>query len=461
MVQGCSSGAGKSVLVTALCRLYARRGVRVAPFKAQNMSNHARPVKEGEIGSAQYFQALAAGLSPEARMNPVLIKPEGDQRAQLVVLGRPAPGLAELSWRQRRARLWPVVRTALAGLLAEYELVVIEGAGSPAEINLQEGEIVNMRVAREARASVLLVADIDRGGAFAHLYGTWAFLDPEDRALLVGFVLNKFRGNASLLAPAPERLRALTGVPTLGVLPWLEHGLPEEDAVFDRVPSGAGFSVAVVVYPTASNLDEFEPLRRLPGVRLIWADRAEALEDAELVVLPGSKHVTHDLSWLRTMGLDRTLSARVRSGRPVLAICGGLQLLGERLDGSFGVEADGEGLGLMPYRTVYGQEKRTGAVRVRFGELEGFWAPLSGLEIAGYEIRQGRTLPTAPIAEVLPEGLGYQQGVLLVVYTHGLFENPAVRRALFGQEGRSLEPVFDRLADWAEQHLNLSALEVW
>lgn len=461
MIQGCSSGAGKSILVTALCRLYARKGMRVAPFKAQNMSNHARPVKGGEIGSAQYFQALAAGLSPEARMNPVLIKPEGDQRAQLVVLGRPAPELGGLSWHQRRARLWPVARAALAGLLAEYELVVIEGAGSPAEINLQEGEIVNMRVAHEAQASVLLVADIDRGGAFAHLYGTWALLDPEDRALLVGFVLNKFRGDASLLAPAPERLRTLTGVPTLGVLPWLEHGLPEEDAVFDRAPSGAGFSVVVVVYPTASNLDEFEPLRHLPGVRLIWANHAEALEDADLVVLPGSKHVTRDLSWLRAMGLDRALSTRLARRRPVLAICGGLQLLGERLDSSFGVEAGGEGLGLMPYRTVYGQEKRTGAVRVRFGELEGFWAPLSGLEIGGYEIRQGRTLPTAPITEVLPEGLGYQQGVLLAVYTHGLFENPAVRRALFGQEGRSLGPVFDRLADWAEQHLDLSALGMW
>src|SRR6266536_3259293 len=233
MVQGASSSAGKSLLTTALARAFHRRGVDVAPFKAQNMSNNARVVAGGEIGVAQYLQALAAGLEPDVRMNPVLVKPEGDSQSQVVVNGQVDGVLSGKPWRGRGAALWPPIEAALHSLLDEFELVVIEGAGSPAEINLRTTDLANMRVALAARAPVVLVADIDRGGAFAHLYGTWSLLGGTERALVRGFVLNKFRGDTALLPPAPRRLAALTGVETLGVIPWLEHGPPDEEGAAD------------------------------------------------------------------------------------------------------------------------------------------------------------------------------------------------------------------------------------
>src|SRR6478672_5062894 len=241
MVLGTTSGAGKSWLTTALCRWYARQGLKVAPFKAQNMSNNARVVAGGEIGSAQYFQALAARAQPEVRMNPLLLKPEADTRSQVVLMGQFNAELTALPWRGRSEKVWPQIAAALDALRAENDVVVIEGAGSPAEINLHASDIVNMRVARHAQARCLLVTDIDRGGAFAHLYGTWALLDEADRRLIQGFVLNKFRGDAALLAPGPQMLQDLTGVPTVATLPmWWRHGLPEEDGVFDDRSGSVG-----------------------------------------------------------------------------------------------------------------------------------------------------------------------------------------------------------------------------
>src|SRR5436309_15236303 len=259
------------------------------------MSNNARVVAGGEIGVAQYLQALAARVEPEVRMNPVLIKPEGDNRSQVVILGKPDLALSRQPWRARRGALWPVIESALSELFAEHEFVLREGAGSPAEINLRDTDLANMRSAKSADAPVVLVADIDRGGAFAHLHGTWSLVRDEERRAIRAFVLNKFRGDASLLAPAPADLERLTGVPVIGVLPWLEHGLPDEDGAAAR--GGSGPTVAVVRYPTASNLDE---LRRLEQVaRVDWATDPRDVADAELVVLPGSKHVAADLAWLR------------------------------------------------------------------------------------------------------------------------------------------------------------------
>jgi adenosylcobyric acid synthase len=445
MVQGCSSSAGKSLIATALCRAFRRRGLDVAPFKAQNMSNNARVVSGGEIGVAQYLQALAAGVEPDVRMNPVLVKPEGDTRSQVVVLGQPDLELSRRPWRERRGALWPVAAEALRSLAADHDLLVLEGAGSPAEINLRDTDLANMRTAKLADARVLLVADIDRGGAFAHLYGTWALLPEDERALLCGFVLNKFRGDPSLLPPGPERLEELTGVPTLGVVPWLDHGLPDEDGAA-APPRRPGPRVAIVRYPTASNLDEFKPLEQVADVR--WAAVPADLDGAELVILPGSKHVAADLRWLRRTGLaDRIAAHRGH----VLGICGGLQMLGGAIRDDAGVDGDAHGLGLLPVETVFAAEKATRRTTIRFDDLPEPWVALTGVEATGYEIRHGRSTGR--------EAAVYVEGAVCGVYVHGLFEQPAFVQALVGSRPRrTLDDAFDDLADAVEAHLDLGAL---
>jgi adenosylcobyric acid synthase len=457
MVQGASSSAGKSLVVTALARWFARRGVRVAPFKAQNMSNNARVADGGEIGAAQWLQARAAGIEPDVRMNPVLVKPEADTRSQVVVRGRPDLALSALAWQQRAAPLWPVVQASLESLLAEYELVLLEGAGSPAEINLRSIDLANMRSARAADAAVLLVADIDRGGAFAHLYGTWRLLDRRERRLVRGFLLNKFRGDAALLHPAPELLRRRTGVATLGVLPWLEHGLPDEDGAAVPARTGRRPRVAIVRYPTASNLDEYRTLEQAADVE--WAGAPDQLEGADLVLLPGSKHVAGDAAWLRARGFDGAVRRRAASGGRVLGVCGGLQLLGEQFDDPDGVDGAGEGLGLLPLHTTFAAEKLARRTTASFRELPDPWRALSGLEVAGYEIRHGSTEPREPLAEALPGGLGYVQGPVLAVYVHGLCEQPAIVRALVGEApARTLDDAFDQLADALDEHVDMDAV---
>jgi adenosylcobyric acid synthase len=463
MVLGTTSGAGKSWLATALCRWYARQGLKVAPFKAQNMSNNARVVPGlnglmGEIGSAQYFQALAARRVPDVRMNPVLLKPEADTQSQVVVLGEVDPQLARVPWRERSALLKPRARAALHELLRENDVVVIEGAGSPAEINLAPSDYVNLGTARDAKAACLLVTDIDRGGAFAHLYGTHQLMPEDVRAQVRGFVLNRFRGDAGLLSPGPEQLEHLTGVPTVATLPmWRGHGLPEEDGVFDDSATGGGLRIAVVAYPRISNLDEFQPLRQLPGVRLSWAREPKDLQGADWVILPGSKSTAADLAWLRAQRMD----AAINSHRgPVLGICGGLQMLGEALIDTHGVDGNAPGLGLLPLVTVFEPEKLLSRTALRFdNRLDAPWAALGGVQTEGYEIRHGRTQPhpglPAPQVALRNAGgdaVGWQAGRVLGVYAHGLFEQPAVLQALFGQSGRPLDAVFEGMADFIDLH---------
>lgn len=471
MVLGTSSGAGKSWLATALCRHYARQGLKVAPFKAQNMSNNARVVQGGEIGSAQYFQALAARAEPEVRMNPVLLKPEADTHSQYVLMGRVDAELTALPWRERGERAWPTVRRALHELIAENEVVVIEGAGSPAEINLMPNDIVNLRVAREARARCLLVTDVDRGGAFAHLYGTWSLLAEADRALIRGFVLNKFRGDAALLQPGPQQLQDLTGVPMLGVIPmqW-RHGLPEEDGVFDDRSHAAGpvhTTIAVVAWPRISNLDEFQPLKNLPGVRLKWVRSPADGAGADVVVLPGSKATAADLDWLREQGLDRWVAEHAARGGRVLGVCGGLQVLGEALIDTEGIDGNAPGLGLLPLVTTFARDKTVRRTEAAFTTVRGPWAALSGVAVSGYEIHHGQTAPhPAMVAagtvahEVIP-GLAWQNadGNVLGLYLHGLLEDDRVLRALFGAAAPTLETVFDRLADTLREHFIPGALD--
>ena len=494
MVLGTTSGAGKSWLTTALCRWYARQGLKVAPFKAQNMSNNARVVAEGEIGSAQYFQALAANVQPDVRMNPLLLKPERDTHSQVVLMGQVSAELSAMPWRGRSASVWPQIAQALDGLRAQNDVVVIEGAGSPAEINLHSSDIVNMRVALHCNAQCLLVTDIDRGGAFAHLYGTWALLPEAERALIKGFVLNKFRGDASLLAPAPQMLQDLTGIPTVATLPmWWQHGLPEEDGIFDMAPTlGTGVSslppegaltawggpapftpkvVAIVAYPRISNLDEFQPLKNVPGVSVKWARNAADLIAADWIILPGSKYTSGDLAWLRERGLDAAIAAHAARGGAVLGLCGGLQMLGEALIDPHGLESieqgNAPGLGLLPLVTVFEEAKTVQHTTVRFGELHGAWSALAGVTASGYEIHHGQTVQHAGMADaraVLPDGLGWQNaaGNVLGCYLHGLFEDPAVLQALFGQHAGgavpTLDTVFDGLADFVDTHFSPGVL---
>ena len=477
MVLGTTSGAGKSFLTTALCRWYARQGLRVAPYKAQNMSNNARVVpglggRQGEIGAAQYFQALAARARPEVRMNPVLLKPEKDTASQVVVLGEVDEALSRAPWRERSEALWLRARGALHALLDENDVVVIEGAGSPAEINLHSSDYVNMRTAREAGAACLLVTDIDRGGAFAHLYGTHQLLPAEERALIRGFVLNRFRGDASLLSPGPEMLAQLTGVPTLATLPmWRGHGLPEEDGVFDdRATGGTGggraLRIAVVAYPRLSNLDEFQPLRNLAEVRLNWARSPAELDGVDWIVLPGSKAVAADLAWLRAQRLDVAIAAHAAAGRPVLGICGGLQMLGEALVDPHGLDGNAPGLGLLPLVTLFERDKLLRESRCRFApELAAPWSALGGQPARGYEIHHGRTAQHPALPEARPvlfddlgEPVGWQHGPVLGHYLHGLFEDERVLTALFDRPVRPLDQVFDELADYVDRHFEAGAL---
>lgn len=459
MVQGTSSWAGKSLLTTALARYFRRRGIKVAPFKAQNMSNNARVVDDGEIGTAQYLQALAAGVEPEVRMNPVLIKPEGDNQSQVILMGRPDLALSRMPWRTRAPHLWPAIEQSLSSLLRDFDLVLMEGAGSPAEINLIDSDHANMRVATYAGAAVLLVADIDRGGAFAHLYGTWHLLPESQRELIGGFVLNKFRGDSSLLPPAPARLEGMTGVPTVGVVPWLDHGLPDEDgAASSTTQASTTRLVAIVRYPTASNLDEFKALEQVAQV--VWAREPNHLAEADLVILPGSKHVSSDLRWLKDAGFLDVLHRYSRDGGRLLAICGGLQMVGERIEDPAGVDGTDSGLGLLPLVSVFQKEKTALKTQAKFKELPEPWRALSGLELWGYEIRHGRTFPTAEIHEAISGGLGFVQGSLLGIYLHGLFEDANLVRALMGKPlARTLDETLDHLADAVVSHLDLERIE--
>ncbi len=504
MVLGTTSGAGKSWLTTALCRYYQRQGLKVAPFKAQNMSNNARVVAsengQGEIGSAQYFQALAARAVPDVRINPLLLKPEHDTHSQVVLMGQVSEALSNMDWRERSDHVWPVIVQALDDLRAEYDLVVIEGAGSPAEINLSSSDIVNMRVALHCNAACLLVTDIDRGGAFAHLYGTWALLPENQRTLIKGFVLNKFRGDASLLAPAPQMLQDLTGIPTVATLPmWWQHGLPEEDGVFDMTPTlGTGVcalppegavsrgggpapltQVCIVAYPRISNLDEFQPLKNVPGVRLQWVrspSEINALKQTDWIILPGSKNTSGDLEWLRSQGLDAAVVHHAQAGGAVLGICGGLQMLGEALMDPHGVDGNARGLGLLPLVTVFEADKTVRHTNARFAAqmVAGAnpWSALAGVEVEGYEIHHGQTQQHAAMQaagdvarEVMADGLGWQNpdGNVLGLYLHGLFEDPAALQALFGarlgEAVPTLDSVFDGLADFIEKNFEPGALQ--
>ena len=421
MIMGCTSDAGKSFLVTALCRHFANRSLRVAPFKAQNMSNNAAVTSDGaEIGRAQYLQALAARITPHARMNPVLLKPHADTSSQVIVMGRVDTTISVLPWMERKRHLWPIVCEALHSLLQDYEQVVIEGAGSPAEVNLRAGDIVNMSVALECQADVYLVADIDRGGAFAHLLGTWHCLEPDERARIKGFVLNKFRGDPALLGNARAWLQEKTGIPTVALVPLIHHTLPEEDTFQHRARSEPRqINIALLTYPYASNLDEFDPLIREQDVNVIPIRDYARLDVYHAILLPGSKNTGASLMHLRQTGLAAEIHRAAQRGIPIHGICGGLQLLGREILDPLRLEAgDCVGLGLLDLTTTLVPQKTT-------RQCKTLW---NGVIVRGYEIHHGQTQVGAGIYEHLADGLGWQLGNVCGVYVHGLFDNAVYRQ---------------------------------
>lgn len=429
MIQGCTSDAGKSFLVAALCRHFSNRGLRVAPFKAQNMSNNAAVTREGlEMGRAQYFQALAARAEPEVRMNPVLLKPSSDTASQVIVMGKPDPKISAVPWMERRARLWPVVTGALHGLISSFDRVIIEGAGSPAEINLRAGDVVNMAVALECRADVYIVVDIDHGGAFAHLLGTWHCLQPDERARVRGFILNKFRGDQKLLGNAMDWLRTQTGIPTVAVIPMIPNTLPEEDTLHLRAkPLRKKINIALTAYPYASNLDEFDALVNEPSVQVVPVRDLVPLEDFHAIILPGSKNTAESLRYLRESGLGAEIVRAARQGISLLGICGGMQMLGHWISDPAHLEGgDLPGLGLLDLTTTLDVEKTT-------RRTETGW--VDGGTVSGYEIHHGRT-EAGPDAHVhLKNNLGWRQENVCGVCLHGLMENTAYRQHFLSRLG--------------------------
>ncbi len=430
LVAGTTSDAGKSVVTAGLCRWLAREGAKVAPFKAQNMSLNSAVTADGaEIGRAQAVQAAAAQVSPEAAMNPVLLKPGSDHTSQVVVLGKPWADVSAMSYRRHKAELLEVSLACLADLRSRFDVVVCEGAGSPAEINLRATDIANMGLARAAQLPVLVVGDINPGGVFAALFGTLALLSPEDQALVCGFVVNKFRGDVALLEPGLAMLERLTGRPTYGVLPWTEGlELDAEDslglsAAVAPVPPLGGdvLRVAVVRLPRLSNWTDVDALRSEPGLLVRFATTPEELADADLVVLPGTRATVADLAWLRRRGLDVVLARRAAEGRPVLGICGGYQMLGARIEDSVESRAGAvEGLGLLPVRTAFGREKVLGRPAGAYGPH-----PVT----TAYEIHHG-VIAVDGGEPLFSPGEGCRVGSVLGTVWHGALESDGARRAL-------------------------------
>lgn len=482
LVAGTTSDAGKSVLVAGLCRMLARRGVRVAPFKAQNMSNNSVVTLDGgEIGRAQALQARACGLDPSVRFNPVLLKPGGDRTSQLVVRGKAVTTVGARDYITHREWLRELVADELASLRAEFDVVICEGAGSPAEINLRATDLANMGLAQAAQLPVIVVGDIDRGGVLAHLFGTVAVLSPEDQALIAGFVINKFRGDVSLLEPGLDQLTALTGRPTLGVIPFAEGlWLDAEDSlgVVGDAPVGRPappvgdewLRVAAIRLPRISNSTDVEALACEPGVSVHWVSEPSRLADADLVVVPGSKSTVTDLEWLRRSGIGDALIRRAQAGGVILGICGGYQMLGAVIDDD--VESGAgpvPGLGLLDLEIEFATDKVLAQVE---GDADGI--PVRGYEIHHGRVRRNGDAPLLTAADGAKEGS--VRGSVRGTHWHGILENDQYRRRFLVEVAESAdragfvvapdtdvarvrEAQLDLLADLVENHLDIDALD--
>ena len=479
MVQGTMSGAGKSLLCAALCRIFAQDGYRVAPFKSQNMALNSFVTRDGlEMGRAQVVQAQAAGVEPDVRMNPILLKPSSDTGSQVIVGGEVRGQMSAAAYFRMKRQLIPEILAAFDSLSEEADIVVIEGAGSPAEINLKADDIVNMGLAKLVDAPVLLAGDIDRGGVFAQLYGTVALLEPEERARIAGLVINKFRGDVDILRPGLAMLEEKTGLPVLGVVPYLHVEIEDEDSLSERLNARDAvkpLDVAVIRLPHVSNFTDFIPLEQheLLGVR--YVQRARELGAPDLVILPGTKNTMEDLLWLRQSGLEAAVRRLAQAQTPVLGVCGGYQMLGQTLDDPAGTESGKPmslaGLGLLPTRTTFDAQKRRTQVRaVALG------APFAGARMTGYEIHNGRTTvngePFCRLADGTPEGCVCPN--VFGTYLHGLFDSGELTQALVkllcvrkGISPKETRPTsmaeyrqaqFDLLADGVRKALDMGAV---
>ena len=427
MVQGTMSGAGKSLLCTALCRIFAQDGYKVAPFKSQNMALNSFVTRAGlEMGRAQVVQAQAAGVEPDVRMNPILLKPSSDVGSQVIVNGEVRGDMpARVYFRQKKA-LIPEILRAYESLAQEYDILVIEGAGSPAEINLKADDIVNMGLAKLVDAPVLLVGDIDRGGVFAQLYGTVALLEADERARICGLIINKFRGDVEILRPGLAMLEEKTHLPVLGVVPYTRADIEDEDSLSERLQSSKAvkpLDAAVVRLPHISNFTDFMPLEQHPLLGVRYVQNVRELGSPDLIILPGTKNTVADLLWLRQCGLETAVQKLAKRGTPILGVCGGYQMLGRTLDDALGSESGQpqtlRGLALLPTDTVFTAEKHRAQVSATAA------APLAGASLTGYEIHTGRTAvqgnPFCTQEDGTPEGC--VQGTVFGTYLHGLFDS--------------------------------------
>lgn len=471
MILGTMSNVGKSLLTAGLCRIFRQDGYRVAPFKAQNMALNSFITRDGlEMGRAQVMQAEAAGVEPDVRMNPVLLKPTSDQGSQVILNGEVVGNLSAREYYDYKSEVLPSVQRAFSSLSEEYDVLVLEGAGSPAEINLKEQDIVNMNMAKMAMAPVLLVGDIDRGGVFASLSGTLDWLDETERGYIRGVIINKFRGDASLLAPGLGMLEERIGIPVLGVVPWMHLQLDDEDSLSSRLDVRAAdgvVDVAVIRLPHISNFTDFDPLERIEGVGLRYVSSLSDLGRPDLILLPGTKNTLADLTWLRETGLERMILRLVESGSLLMGICGGFQMLGNSLKDPLNVEQGGEmqGMGLLDMDTVFGQDKTRTRVQGVLPQVAGAFSCLSGCSYEGYEIHMGKS--------------GRQETLLASqnvcgTYVHGIFDRASVtgplREMLLGRRG--LEPgttviedassmkerQYDLLAEHLRQCLNMEEI---
>ncbi len=467
MIQGTTSNAGKSFLAAGLCRIFHQDGYRVAPFKSQNMALNSFITRDGlEMGRAQVMQAEAAGKEPDVRMNPILLKPTSDMGSQVIVNGEVMGNLSAREYYRNKRALKPEVQRAYDSLAAENDIIVIEGAGSPAEINLKQDDLVNMGMAKLAGAPVLLAGDIDRGGVFAALAGTMLLLDDTEKPYVKGTVINKFRGDVSILEPGLRMLEDIIHIPTVGVVPYLRLDLDDEDSLTDRFArrEKAAVDIAVIRLPRISNFTDFNPLEYLDGVSLRYAGSPEELGEPDLIILPGTKNTMGDLSWLRQSGLEAKILRHYAAGKPIFGICGGYQMLGLSISDPSGAEHGGEisGLGLLPFSTVFAAEKTRTRVSGTVPEVGGIFSGLSGKPYEGYEIHMGVTDTQAAVVS---------EGDVYGTYLHGFFDREeitkAVAEALFRKKGLDpshvqafdiasyKEEQYDKLAEALRQALDL------